>query len=694
MPHHTASSAAARIGRLVRLAGLFALTASLAVHAQTISTASTTKQTLSTGTLTVTATGSLTVTGNNVAVTVTGSSSIVNLGTIQQTSVLSGGNAGNSRAIRDNTGGLTLSITNGSITNSTALIQTADADVIQMKQPTSSVTLFNYGTLNSQNSSAGGNQALDWNALDGTGTNIVHNFSTGIITATNADAVRPGVNGQIFNDGLIKSTATTDTGSDGIDAQTNTGVSITNAATVASGTIEGARHGITGGNTTTGVYAMSITNNLGGTIQGDNGSGINIDGINGSETVTIVNHGTITGNGVTGDGDGVDVDGLVNLTNTGTIRSLNSHGDVSEGVTVGGGTITNSGTIEGSINAGDNTGTGRGITIAGVDKDSNDNPIPVQAPYAATTIHNEAGGLIKGDSDSGIAFTSALTSGFSHTITNDAGATIQGGGTLVAAIVTGADPVEIDNSGTIDGSSSGKAIAGGTGNLTVKILGGSASVLGDITGGSGVNALTFDLGAANHAFSHTGGISNFSTVSILSGQVTLAGTISLAGGTNTLTVASGSLLSPGAGALTIAGGATTVDGTLSFALNGATAGTNYGELVFGSGAGLTLNSDSTLQLVLGFTPTLGEQFELVNLLNGNISGTFGGLAEGSFITADGATFEVSYVGGTGNDLTLTVTAVPEPATTAALLGAGAALGALILRRRRASAVVSVDEKFR
>ena len=68
---------------------------------------------------------------------------------------------------------------------------------------------------------------------------------------------------------------------------------------------------------------------------------------------------------------------------------MNALNDTSEGVTVGGGTINNSGTIQGSIsNPTGNTGVGRGITIAGVDKDTNDNPIPVQAPYAATTITN------------------------------------------------------------------------------------------------------------------------------------------------------------------------------------------------------------------------------------------------------------------------------------------------------------------
>src|ERR1700734_703147 len=63
--------------------------------------------------------------------------------------------------------------------------------------------------------------------------------------------------------------------SDGIDAQSNTGVQITNEST---GVVEGARHGITGGNTDTttdGSFTMNVSN--AGVIQGDDGSGINID---------------------------------------------------------------------------------------------------------------------------------------------------------------------------------------------------------------------------------------------------------------------------------------------------------------------------------------------------------------------------------------------------------------------------------
>jgi outer membrane autotransporter protein len=580
---------------------------------------SSTAQSLGAGgtTGTVDAGGTLAVSGSTVAITVTGNASIINDGTITQT--------GTGRAIRDNTGGLTLTVTN----NAGATIQTADADVIQMNEPDSNITFYNAGTLISLNASAGGSQAIDFNAIT-TGSNTLINTATGLIQANEADAVRPGVNGYVYNDGTIRSTnnpGSTDS-SDGIDLQSNSGVTIVNAttgtaSTAGTGLIEGARHGITGGNTdvtTDGTFTLSVTNNQGGTIQGDNGSGINIDGFNGKEVVTIVNNGTITGNGVTADGDGVDVDGLVNLTNTGTIKSLHAYDDTSEGVTVGGGTIVNSGTIEGSNPATNadgtaNTGTGRGITLAGLDKDpTTGDAIPVQGIYGDTTIVNS--GLIKGDSDSGIAVTGAATS-YSLTITNLAGGVIEGGGTTAAAIITGAQNATVIDYGTITADSSGRAVDLGSGNSSLQILGGTAVVNGSISGGTGTSTLTIIPGAGN-SFTYHDSISNFASVSIGAGTVTLygastyVGATTLMGGTlvlgNSSAIGSGQLNTAGSGAAVVylngvalantvsLGGDTTleVDGTDTAAQNGAIgqSGGSYGIDKTGTGT-LVLNGANT-----------------------------------------------------------------------------------------------------
>ena len=116
--------------------------------------------------------GSLTVSGSKVAVTISGAdAALTNLGTLSQT--------GTGRAIRDNTGVTGLVVTNGSLTNSTAIMQTADADVIQMNKSPASVTLNNYGVMTSLNASGGGSQVVDFNAIL-SGSNIVNNYKTGV----------------------------------------------------------------------------------------------------------------------------------------------------------------------------------------------------------------------------------------------------------------------------------------------------------------------------------------------------------------------------------------------------------------------------------------------------------------------------------------------------------------------------------
>jgi hypothetical protein len=95
----------------------------------------TTAQTLPSGAGVASSTGNLQVSGSSVAITVTGTSSIQNDGMIKQT--------GTGRAIRDNTGGLTLTVTN----NVGALLQAADADAIQMNRPNSSISFDNFGSV-------------------------------------------------------------------------------------------------------------------------------------------------------------------------------------------------------------------------------------------------------------------------------------------------------------------------------------------------------------------------------------------------------------------------------------------------------------------------------------------------------------------------------------------------------------------
>lgn len=82
------------------------------------------------------------------------------------------------------------------------------------------------------------------------------------------------------------------------------------------------------------------------------------------------------------------------------------------------------------------------------------------------------------------------------------------------------------------------------------------------------------------------------------------------------------------------------------------------------------------------TLALSTEFIIIsNTSGGAIAGTFSNLADGSTFTSGANQFQVSYAGGDGNDLTLTV--VPEPST-ALLAGLGLAVMLRLARRSRGS----------
>ncbi len=501
-----------------------------------VSSNSTTALTLTPGELLTIDSGvTLNVDNGKNTVAVDGSGTIVNDGTLEETGV----DADAGRAIRDKDDeALTLVVENY------GTIFTGDDDDIQIQFSDDSAAIYNYGTIISANAEEGGAQAIDLTAST-TGNDYVYNAPGALIEAFEADAVRPGLDGVIDNAGTIFSDnapATIGDASDGIDAQTNTGVAITNEST---GVIEGARHGITGGNTdvtTDGSFTMSVSN--AGVIEGNDGSGINIDGFNANELVTVKNSGTINGDGVTGDGDGVDVDGLVDLTNTGKIVSEHAYDDASEGVTVGGGTIINSGTIAGYNSATNadgtvNTGVGRGITLAGLDKDpTTDAVIPTEGIFANSEIINS--GLIYGQNGGAIAVTGAANND-TVTIINEAGGTLESGGSAAVVAAGGNDSTVIDD-GTIKADDTGDAINLGSGNSTVEILGGSASVIGNMDGGTGTSTLNIAPGTGN-SFTYDGAISDFATLTVNPGSVILDG--DSASFTGATTIAGGGLLEVG-----------------------------------------------------------------------------------------------------------------------------------------------------
>jgi autotransporter-associated beta strand protein len=133
------------------------------------------------------------------------------------------------------------------------------------------------------------------------------------------------------------------------------------------------------------------------------------------------------------------------------------------------------------------------------------------------------------------------------------------------------------------------------------------------------------------------------------------------GGSGTVgTITSSGNVAPGAspGILTTSNLAFSASGAYLVDLTGPNAGTDYDQL---NVRGTNSLASATLHVTAAFTSpvTAGQQFTLLNNDGVDaIAGTFIGYPEGAALLANGYKFAISYVGGTGNDVVLTLTDVP------------------------------------
>ncbi|WP_270090706.1 autotransporter-associated beta strand repeat-containing protein [Sphingobacterium sp. SYP-B4668] len=281
---------------------------------------------------------------------------------------------------------------------------------------------------------------------------------------------------------------------------------------------------------------------------------------------------------------------------------------------------------------------------------------------ASTTfsgVFNGYGGFLKTGSGT-------LTLSGSNSGTFFGGMAVSGGGTLSVANDDnlGSGILSINNSTfsitgatTIDNSIT--LISGASiNNAAAVTLSGVISGSGSFTK-TGIGVLTLPgintYGGATQVLAGTlavnGALSATNIVEIASGA-TLIGS----GSVTNLNVNNGGTLSPGnsAGTFTVDGNLLMNSGsTLAIEINGTTAGTDYDQVVV---LGNVNVSGANLSVTHGYTPGQGDNYSIiVNDAVDVISGTFSGLAEGSTITAggNGSVLTASYIGGSGNDFTLT-----------------------------------------
>lgn len=192
-------------------------------------------------------------------------------------------------------------------------------------------------------------------------------------------------------------------------------------------------------------------------------------------------------------------------------------------------------------------------------------------------------------------------------------------------------------------------------------VGSTISGLGQVTL-SGAGTVRYDA-----AQTYTGG-TNLNTgtlmvTSTMTSAITAAAGTTLGGTGTTAAVTTSGEISPGDGArgrLTVSGnlafgGVAGETLTLELGAN-TTAGTTYDQLR--CQGTVTLNSATTtldIVQVSGFAPTVGQAFTLLDKTSaGAITGTFNGLPQGASLLLGSRRFTISYTGGTGNDITLTM----------------------------------------
>ena len=103
-------------------------------------------------------------------------------------------------------------------------------------------------------------------------------------------------------------------------------------------------------------------------------------------------------------------------------------------------------------------------------------------------------------------------------------------------------------------------------------------------------------------------------------------------------------------------------GTLKININGTNVGSHYSQVAVRNGNSGTVTLSGGLNVVASPGLATNTVFTIIdNDGNDAVSGTFAGLANNATFFQSGYTWRISYVGGDGNNVTLTILAAPQPA---------------------------------
>lgn len=379
--------------------------------------------------------------------------------------------------------------------------------------------------------------------------------------------------------------------------------------------------------------------------------------LGGNATVTAAANATLSG----------VVSGAYTLTKAGastlTLSGTNTYG----ATTVSAGTLS----VTSDSNLGSGTLTlGAGTTLAVTSATTIDNAIALSGN---ATLNSSAdttlSGVISGSNN--LTKTGAATLTLSGSNTYSGSTSVNAGTLSIASDANlGAGSLNLANGTTLlitSNTTIDNALAL-TGVATVN-AGAAATLSGVISGSGGLTKSgsgSLTLSASNTNLGNTSVAAGILVVDGSTNSATTVGTGATLAGSGILggdvTVQNGGTLSPGnggAGTLTVNGNLTLDFGsTLALDINGATAGTGYDQIVVNGNVDV---SGATLAVNHGYAAGSGDSYTVIaNDAADAVVGTFAGLVEGSKLnaTGNGTELTTSYIGGDGNDLTLTTPIAP------------------------------------
>ena len=273
------------------------------------------------------------------------------------------------------------------------------------------------------------------------------------------------------------------------------------------------------------------------------------------------------------------------------------------------------------------------------------------------------GGIVQAGSGSFTGAPPRATATLSGAVTFNTGSSFQG--SYANLVLTGA----------VSGQSISVA-AGATGDVVINGTSNTSTMANGTTEPSTL-VTTISDAAASTSFTVNDNNTYVINGSRGAGSILYGGTLKGSGTVGALSVLTGGHVAPGNSPGCLNVGNTTMAGSLDIEIGGTTACTEYDQLRITGTISLTGGDLNTVRYN-NFQPSMNQVYKIIdNDSTDAVTGTFNGLAEGATFVVDGYTFTISYVGGDGNDVTLTVTAIAANAGTSSATTSGAGTAAKV-----------------